>query len=275
MKKILSLLLAMLIASTFFSEITDASAKRRMAVLPFAAAAEVKDEALKSAAGDMVMAAIANSNRYELVEREKLKDVLREQFLGASGVVSEETAAKMGELIGAEYLATGKVTAAGIETQAPGPYSPIPMADVHVYVQLHLKILDATTGKILFSDTALGITSSSHFVDKKGIQVGHVPVASTLYNKALDNAVNELTNKFLQQNGLTGSVLQISGGKVYINRGKEQGVTPGQKIAVYRQDNKQQLTTGKVVTLQEKMCICEVEQANAVKIGDQADFIND
>jgi curli biogenesis system outer membrane secretion channel CsgG len=59
---------------------------------------------------DMMATALFNTNRYIVMERQQLGDVLKEQDLGASGRIKQETAAPIGQIEGAELLITGAVT---------------------------------------------------------------------------------------------------------------------------------------------------------------------
>lgn len=59
---------------------------------------------------EMLATALFNSNRFIVLERQTLKDVLAEQDLGASGRIRKETAAPIGQIEGAELLVTGAVT---------------------------------------------------------------------------------------------------------------------------------------------------------------------
>ncbi|MBW2109356.1 MAG: hypothetical protein JRI36_11935, partial [Deltaproteobacteria bacterium] len=59
---------------------------------------------------DMLATALFNTNRFIVLERQQLGEVLAEQDLGASGRVKQETAAAIGEIEGAELLVTGAVT---------------------------------------------------------------------------------------------------------------------------------------------------------------------
>ena len=59
---------------------------------------------------DQMATALFNSNRYIVLERQNLDEVLYEQDLGASGRVKQETAAAIGEIEGAELIITGAVT---------------------------------------------------------------------------------------------------------------------------------------------------------------------
>jgi curli biogenesis system outer membrane secretion channel CsgG len=59
---------------------------------------------------DMLATALFNTNRYIVLERQKLSYVIAEQDLGASGRVKRQSAAAIGELEGAELLVVAAVT---------------------------------------------------------------------------------------------------------------------------------------------------------------------
>ena len=59
---------------------------------------------------DMLTTALFHSNRYIVLERQTVSDVLREQDLGAAGRIKKGTEAPIGEIEGAELLVTGAVT---------------------------------------------------------------------------------------------------------------------------------------------------------------------
>jgi curli biogenesis system outer membrane secretion channel CsgG len=67
---------------------------------------------------DQLVTALFNTNRYIVLERQTLGDVLQEQDLGASGRVRSDTAAPIGQIEGAELLVVGAVTE--FEGQASG-----------------------------------------------------------------------------------------------------------------------------------------------------------
>jgi len=100
-----------------------------------------------------------------VVERQKLRAVLEEQDLSASGRVSPETSIAIGKLTGAQYLVTGVVSAfeqdeetrykrgflgmgGGVETVSRGGY-----------LAVDLRVIDTTTGEIAFSRTVEGRTA--------------------------------------------------------------------------------------------------------------------
>lgn len=59
---------------------------------------------------DMLATALFNTNRFIVLERQTLQDVLVEQDLGAAGRIRGETAAPIGQIEGAELLVAGAVT---------------------------------------------------------------------------------------------------------------------------------------------------------------------
>ncbi|HEV8672588.1 MAG TPA: CsgG/HfaB family protein [Methylomirabilota bacterium] len=59
---------------------------------------------------DMLATALFHSNRYIVLERQTLGDVLKEQDLGTAGRIKKGTEAAVGEIEGAELLITGAVT---------------------------------------------------------------------------------------------------------------------------------------------------------------------
>ncbi|MEI9997789.1 MAG: CsgG/HfaB family protein [Verrucomicrobiota bacterium] len=61
----------------------------------------------------MLEADLSTSTHAVTVEREEIDKILSEEELGVSGLVSADTAAKIGSLTGAKVLVTGRFFAAG------------------------------------------------------------------------------------------------------------------------------------------------------------------
>lgn len=115
---------------------------------------------------------------FTIVERQKLKAVMEEQNLSASGRVSPETSIAIGKLTGAQYLVTGTVTAfeekidtkvkrgfmgygSGVETKSEGGY-----------LAVDLRVIDTTTGEIRYARTIEGHTPPG---DAQKGQAGALP----------------------------------------------------------------------------------------------------
>ena len=83
-------------------------------VLPFSETDDTKG--LGASASELVAAQLGTSGRLVLVERSQLDAVLSEQGVGLTGAVDPQSAAKLGNLIGAQILVTGRVFKAGKNT---------------------------------------------------------------------------------------------------------------------------------------------------------------
>jgi RNA polymerase sigma factor (sigma-70 family) len=82
------------------------------AVLKFQTSDETMDKQ-GSEIATLLEADLSTSEHAIMVEREEMDKILSEQELGASGLVSADTAAKIGSLTGAQVLVTGRLFAVG------------------------------------------------------------------------------------------------------------------------------------------------------------------
>jgi tetratricopeptide (TPR) repeat protein len=80
-----------------------------IAVLPFDNASGVQGIDAKAAAYTLEALGSINDPFIKIVDREHMQAILQEQKLQLSGVVDEATAARMGELVGAQAIITGTV----------------------------------------------------------------------------------------------------------------------------------------------------------------------
>ncbi len=83
-------------------------------VLPFAETDDTKS--LGASASELVGTQLGMSGNLVLIERSSLDAVLSEQGLGLTGAVDPQSAAKLGNLLGAQILVTGRVFKAGKNT---------------------------------------------------------------------------------------------------------------------------------------------------------------
>lgn len=115
----------------------------------------------------MLTSELAARGSFNVVERQKLRRVMEEQELSASGRIAPETSIAIGRLTGAQYLVTGTITAyeedvterrksgffgvgGGIEEVSKGGY-----------LAVDLRVIDTTTGEIRYARTVEGRTEGS------------------------------------------------------------------------------------------------------------------
>jgi len=104
---------------------------------------------------------LAATGKFRMVERSQLESVLQEQNLAASGRVQGGTGARIGKLVGADYLVTGTVTSYEENTKGTGggvSFKGISLGgkSQRAYLAVDLRVIDATTGEIAFVRTIEG-----------------------------------------------------------------------------------------------------------------------
>jgi curli biogenesis system outer membrane secretion channel CsgG len=118
---------------------------------------------------EMLNDALLQSNRFIVLDRQGLKDVLQEQDLAAAGRISRATATPTGEIEGAELLVKGAITefepgATGASAAAGLGAFGLPGAVIggvlggvrQSHVAMVVQVVDAKTTRILFSTTVEG-----------------------------------------------------------------------------------------------------------------------
>jgi len=121
----------------------------------------------------MLTTSLFRTNRFIVIEREELRDVLLEQKLGASVVVSQETAASLGEVEGAQILIYGTITEfepsqRGVDTIVGGANQS--------HVAIDMKLVDARTSRIIATTTVEGKATDVNLSSKMFKYVGMSPL---------------------------------------------------------------------------------------------------
>ncbi len=114
---------------------------------------------------------LAATGAFSMVERSKLEHVLDEQNLNAGGRIEPGTGAKMGKLVGAQYLVMGTVTAFEESTKGTGGgigYKGLRLGGKkgESYIAVDLRVVDTTRGTVEF------VRSIEARAKSKGVSVG-------------------------------------------------------------------------------------------------------
>ena len=113
-----------------------------------------------------------------LVDRMQLDKVLREQSLGLSGMISPETAAKIGRLVGAKILVTGQIFSVGEEVGTAGD-----------------KSADTASSPILIIANVIGTETGRLFaLREQGARENLVEMTDDLSAKISQTITNQYTN---------------------------------------------------------------------------------
>ena len=109
----------------------------KIAVMPFKASTEL----IGSSVSDMVVTELLRTQKYQLVERGQMNQVLSETELAMAGL-SEAKAVEAAKMLGAESVVIGTVDEYG--QQAKG-------GDTYAVVGLAIRLIDCSNGKIVWS----------------------------------------------------------------------------------------------------------------------------
>ena len=127
----------------------DVNAKRLAIIYFDNSGGEPSMDKLKKGLADMLITDLSNIHMLDIVERDKLESILKEQKLSNSKDFDPSTAAKVGKLLGAQIILTG------------GYF------DMMGSLRIDARFIDVETGKILKSDGVDGATSSFFKIQKQ------------------------------------------------------------------------------------------------------------
>ncbi|MBN2053376.1 hypothetical protein JW905_00555 [bacterium] len=150
-------------------------------------------------AADMLVTKLVKSKQFSVYERDKLATIMQEQDLGASGRITQESAAKIGKLIGVEYMVIGSVTEFG-KSDADGHVPNIAVSSDTYSGTVDVRVIDVNTGEILLAETGsskssnvrvrfMGIGGGKGYDEKKA----HTVLRGAI-DEVADKIVMELTN---------------------------------------------------------------------------------
>jgi len=184
----------------------------------------------------------ALSSRFSVIEREKLDLVLKEQGLSTSGALDQQTAAKVGQVLGIKYIITGGIDKFAINT-TKGGFGGIGGSYTKAEAKINLRLIDTTTAERVVAVSAEGnVKKGGGFA--KGAHLSREDEWG-IASEAIEKASAEVVAKFEKSKGLkklsaggamggaNGKIIKVDGNRAWINMGSMSGVQIGDKYAVY------------------------------------------
>ena len=136
---------------------------------------------------EYVIDELVNTNLFEVVERDKMQTIMREQGFSASGLVDTTDAVQMGRLFGARYLLTGKVISLNKTNKDFNGYG-VNSSSTIFTISVSIRIFDAERGSIVFS----GRDKSTHSITSAG---GLSISSNNVYEPLAENSAIALVEK--------------------------------------------------------------------------------
>lgn len=184
-----------------------------------------------------------NTKKFRLIEREQIDKVIQEQDFGQSGRVDTKTAAKIGKILGVDFLVMGRVTEFSLKSTGVSGISlkkgiGLGVKSTNAIVAIDARLVNATTAEIIASATGRGDKRSTNLavaVEWSAIAFGSDEFRKTnlgmATREAVASAAQQLAEKAYEGGGpsqpakLSGVVAYASGNRVIINIGTSSGVT--------------------------------------------------
>ena len=263
--------------------------KKSVAVTRFQDESRFSEEwDIGEAIADLLTTALVQTNRFVVVERERIKTLLHERDMAASGRRTKVEFIGGERLVPAQIGISGTVVEFSPEKKEGGVLSEGGTVSEAVHVALRLRIRDTLTDMVLFEETVerkASYTGVQGDYTDETFGIGGERFPETPLGKATLETIAEAAYRIaldLDKVPWRGSVILAEGGKVYINCGKREGITPGQKLVVNSRG--EELTdpeTGEllgveetragtisVVQVNEKYSVAKIEQGEDFKRGD-------
>lgn len=107
------------------------------------------------------------TNRFRLIEREQIDQVIAEQDFGQSGRVDTKTAASIGKILGVDFLVMGRVTEFSLKSTEVSGLSfkkgiGLGVKSTNAIVAIDARLVDTNTAEIIASVTGRGDKRSTN-----------------------------------------------------------------------------------------------------------------
>jgi curli biogenesis system outer membrane secretion channel CsgG len=204
------------------------STRPTLAVLPFGATDRVK-ATTDFRIGDVLTTTLFKTGRFDLVERDRLDEILKEQRFGRSGLVDESTAARIGKLSGAAAVVFGVLSSA---TQQQ--YDRFSYDLIRTEVRVDARAVDTATGRLIFTESAEGASETKVITDARGTVISGAVDPRSEYSKATAQATLVLAEKLARQFPVMGFVIAVSGGSMVVDIGSSRDVAARDRLVVIR-----------------------------------------
>ncbi len=250
-KKFIRLLFIILCAAAFsqaaFAQ-KGPQLKKRIAVLTFedktsqAYSYGFMGKDAGDAFAEMVTTALVKTGKYTVIERNELNQLLKEQQIGAAGIVTQESAVEAGKVLGAELVLFGAVSEFGNSKQSTGVDTRrigVGVDNSKATVAVDVRIVDPETSEIIAAEDIRKSKSKKGLsLRTREIKIGSrsefdESIVGKASREAVDSVV-DLLAKNASRIKWSAKVVTMNGGDVFINAGSNSGVKVGQRFAVYR-----------------------------------------
>lgn len=234
-------------------------AKDKIAIFPFTAHTYDSTGICKMAENAMIDL-LVSQNRFDVMERAQLTQIIQEQHLQQQAQFDTEQAVAVGKIAGVRYGVLGELADASY-TKVPG--KDLNGKDVQIVkasLIIQLRIVDIQTGKITFSGTFK--RPGGGFFDNLTSPTGtRDQVLTGWLNDIMKDDVKKKMNEIFP---LSGTIVSIEnhGNTVLIDIGKDGGAAKDMKFKVVQIEQKTVASTGKTLNITHKIGRIKIKEVD-------------
>ena len=218
--------------------------KKRIAVINFADRSGYGHN-IGTGLADMLITQLVKSGKFIVIERQELEKVLQEQSLGMSGMVTPQSAARVGKLLGVELIVTGSVTEFGQkESKIGGALGRIGIGGAisrrKARAVVDIRLINSQTGEIVVAESSVGEATSTSLdhIRFEDIDFGNPTTwDQTILGKAARKAIEQcvqIIDRAMAQIPWQGKIIKVNpDSTLYMKPGSKGGVKPGMEFVVY------------------------------------------
>ncbi|MBU2567515.1 MAG: CsgG/HfaB family protein [Elusimicrobia bacterium] len=207
--------------------------KRRIGVVDFENKTAYGAQRLGTSASDILITELVKSEKFIVVERDKLNKIMEEQKLGQSGIVDSVTAVQVGKILGLNAMVTGSISQFGVKTGG-ADYLLTQSKQQVAECTVDIRVVDVETGQILYADAGKGVAKrGTGQVLGLGTRAGY---DETLEGESLRAAIAKFTENIIWQvnkKPWSCRVAEVDKATIYLNAGLASGLNVGEKLKVY------------------------------------------
>jgi curli biogenesis system outer membrane secretion channel CsgG len=241
--------LGCLVASAASGPSAYAGDKPRVAVIEFENNTGWWGRDLGASAATQLTAELTGSGAFTVVDRRHVDAVFNEQHMGQTGAVIASQSAKLGQMLGVQYLITGQVTHFNIDRKEVGAGKFLRGLGGHqtkAESGLTVNVVRVDTGENVASARGEGDVVLGRGISSDGLRYSaDTPWNPTLADEALEPAIAQLVAALVQQQAKLPAVdpaaasppkivKRAENGSIYIDHGQNRGMTLGRRFHVMR-----------------------------------------
>ena len=227
--------------------------KTTVAVMDFSNESLYGSDKIGSAVADMLITMLMRSGRFIVLERQLIQEILQEQALGQSGVMTEETAPDVGSLLGVQTLITGAIMEADEETgshvfrdededeeeEEDKGFWGLALKATVGHIEIRFKMTDTSTGTTILADrvSATEIRPGIGFKNRDYEIEDTFEFDQTILALATRKAINSMIREIVdaaEELEWRGKVVEVTNDSlVYFTPGRNSGIVIGDWFEVW------------------------------------------